>query len=252
MKGFAPLFKKEIREQLKLYRLVIVGGIFLFFGINAPLTLKYLPDLLKLAGDQQMIIQLPTPTAAQALAQYAGNIGQIGALVAVLVAMDSIANELKSGTAVMTLSKPVSRSAFVSTKLLAASLTFLVSMIAASVLCFVYTIWLIQGAAVWPFVGLNLMLGLFLIFCLAVTLLFSSLFKNSLAAGGLALGAIIVQGIISALPVIGKYMPGKILDWGTNLLTGSDKSYWWALGITVVAIGLCVYFAQRFLKNRDL
>ena len=252
MKGFAPLFKKEIREQLKLYRLVIVGGIFLFFGINAPLTLKYLPDLLKLAGDQQMIIQLPTPTAAQALAQYAGNIGQIGALVAVLVAMGSIANELKSGTAVMTLSKPVSRSAFVSTKLLAASLTFLVSMIAASVLCFVYTIWLIQGAAVWPFVGLNLMLGLFLIFCLAVTLLFSSLFKNSLAAGGLALGAIIVQGIISALPVIGKYMPGKILDWGTNLLTGSDKSYWWALGITVIAIGLCVYFAQRFLKNRDL
>ena len=61
MKGFAPLFKKEIREQFKLYRLVIVGAIFLFFALSSPLTLKYLPDILKMAGEQSMIIQLPTP-----------------------------------------------------------------------------------------------------------------------------------------------------------------------------------------------
>jgi len=252
MKGFAPLFKKEIREQLKLYRLVIVAGVFLLFGLSSPLTLKYLPDILKMAGDQGMIIQLPTPTAAQSLASYAGDIGQIGALVAVLIAMGCIANELKSGTAVMTLSKPVGRGAFVSAKLLAMSLTFLVSMTLASLVCFAYTVWLIQGSAVLPFVGLNLLLGLFLVFCLAVTMLFSSLYKSSLAAGGISLGVIIVQGIISAIPIVGKYVPGKLLDWGNNLLTGSDTSYWWALGITVVAIGLCLYFAQRFLKNRDL
>jgi ABC-2 type transport system permease protein len=79
-----------------------------------------------------MIIQLPTPTAAQSLASYAGDIGQIGALVAVLIAMGCIANELKSGTAIMILSKPVSRSAFVNAKLLAMNLTFLVSMTLAS------------------------------------------------------------------------------------------------------------------------
>ena len=72
------------------------------------------------------------------------------------MAMGGIANELKSGTAVMTLSKPVSRSAFVISKLLAVSITFLISMTAASLVCLGYTIWLIQGTAVWPFVGLNL------------------------------------------------------------------------------------------------
>ena len=41
--------KKEIREQLKLYRLVIVGGIFVFFGISDPIMLKYLPEILKMA-----------------------------------------------------------------------------------------------------------------------------------------------------------------------------------------------------------
>ena len=252
MKGFAPLLKKEIREQFKLYRLVIVGGIFVFFGISDPIMLKYLPEILKLAGSGNLNIQIPTPTAAQSLAEYAGNIGQIGVLVAVLVAMGCIANELKSGTAVMTLSKPVSRSAFVSAKLLAMSMTFIVSMILGSLFCFGYTVWLIQGAAVMPFVGLNLLLGLFLLFCLSVTLFFSSLYKSGLAAGGLAISVVIVQAIISSIPVIGNFMPGKLLSWGTDLLTGSGTGNWWALGITVVAIGLCLYFAQRLLKNRDL
>ena len=252
MKGFAPLFKKEIKEQLKLYRLVIVCAIFLFFALSSPLTLKYLPDILKMAGEQNMIIQLPTPTAAMSLAEYAGNIGQIGALIAVLMAMGCIANELKSGTAVMTLSKPVSRSAFVVSKLLAVSITFLVSMTIASLVCLAYTVWLIQGAAIWPYVALNLLTGLFLVFCLAVTMLFSSLYKSSLAAGGLAIGVIIVQGIISTIPVIGKYMPGVLLSWGINLLSGPTDNYWWALGITIAAIAACVYFAQQFLKNRDL
>jgi ABC-2 type transport system permease protein len=214
--------------------------------------LKYLPEILKLAGSGNLNIQIPTPTAAQSLAEYAGNIGQIGVLVAVLVAMGCIANELKSGTAVMTLSKPVSRSAFVSAKLLAMSMTFIVSMILGSLFCFGYTVWLIQGAAVMPFVGLNLLLGLFLVFCLSVTLFFSSLYKSGLAAGGLAISVVIVQAIISSIPVIGNFMPGKLLSWGTDLLTGSGTGNWWALGITVVAIGLCLYFAQRLLKNRDL
>lgn len=252
MKGFVPLFKKEIREQLRTYKLVIVASVFLLFGITTPLTLKYMPEILKLAGDDQMIIEIPPPTAVQSLAEYAGTVGQIGVLVAVLIAMGCIANELRSGTSVITLSKPVSRSAFVNAKLAAMSLTFLISMVAASLFCFGYTVWLIEDTPVLPFVGQNLLVGLFLIFCLSVTMLFSSLFKNSIAAGGVAIAVLIGQGIFSAVPIVGKYMPGKLLSWGNDLLSDTGVNYWWALVITVVIIGLCLYFSQRFLKNRDL
>ncbi len=152
----------------------------------------------------------------------------------------------------MTLSKPVSRGAFVSAKLIAMSLTFLVSLTVASLFCFAYTVWLIEDASIWAFVGLNLLLGLFLVFCLAVTLLFSSFFKSSLAAGGLSIAVLIGQAGLSAVPLFGNYMPGKLLGWGTNLLTGRGDSYWWELTITIVAIWLCLYLSQRLLKNRDL
>jgi ABC-2 type transport system permease protein len=86
VKGLVPLLKKEIKEQWRTYRLVVVGGIFLIFGISTPLMLKYLPEILELAGEG-LTIEMPPPTAAQSLAEYAGTIGQVGALIAVLVAM---------------------------------------------------------------------------------------------------------------------------------------------------------------------
>jgi len=251
MKGLAPLLKKELKEQLRTYKLLIVGGIFIVFGITTPLMLKFLPEILKIAGEQ-MIVDIPPPTAVQSLTEYAGTIGQVGVLVAVLTAMGCIANELRRGTVVMTLSKPVSRAAFVFAKLISMSLTFLVSMVVASLFCFFYTIWFIGDADAVPFIGLNLLLGLFLVFCLATTLFFSSLFRSSLAAGGVSIAVLIAQAGLSAVPLIGDYMPGKLLGWGTDLVSGGGESYWWALGIAIVAIGLYVYFAQRRLLHKDL
>ncbi|OGO36880.1 MAG: hypothetical protein A2147_11600 [Chloroflexi bacterium RBG_16_57_8] len=251
MTGLWPLLKKEIKEQLRTYRLVVVGGVFLLFGITTPLMLKYLPEIIKLAGEN-IPVDIPPPAAVDSLVEYAGTIGQIGVLVAVLVGMGSVANELQRSTAVMTLSKPVTRSAFVTAKLVAMSLTFIISMALASAFCFAYTVWLIGGANAAQFVGLNLLLGLFLVFCLAVTVLFSSLFRSSLAAGGIALGVLVAQAGFSVLPVVGSYMPGKLLGWGSSLVMGGRETYWSALAITALLIVLCVYLAQRSLRNKEM
>jgi ABC-2 type transport system permease protein len=250
MTGLIPLFKKEIKEQYRTHRLLIVGGVFLFFGLTTPLTLKYLPEIIRLAGEQ-IPLEIPPPTAAQSLAEYASTIGQLGILIAVLIAMGSVAGELRLGTAIITLSKPVSRAAFIISKLMAMSITFLVSLVIASLFCFGYTVWLIGPADTGAFIGLNLLLALFLVFCLAVTLLFSSLFRNSLAAGGVAIAVLIGQAAFSAIPRIGDYFPTRLLSWGTGMLNGNTDTYWWALGITVIAVVLCLYLAQRILNTKE-
>ena len=251
MNGFFPLLKKELREQLRTYRLVIVAGVFLFFGLTTPLTLKYLPEIIKLVG-QDVPVEIPPPTAAQSLLEYAGTIGQVGVLVAVLVAMGTVANERSRGTAVMTLSKPVTRSAFVGAKWTASGLTFLVSLAAASLVCLGYTVWLVGPANTLGFAGQNLLAALFLLLCLALTVFFSSLFRSSLAAGGIAIALIIAQAALSVVPVVGDFLPGKLLTWGNNLVNGSGPAYPWALLVAIVAIALCLYFAQRTLKQHDL
>ena len=68
----------------------------------------------------------------------------------------------------------------------------------------------------------------------------------------ISIAVIIAQAGLVTIPRIGSYMPGKLLGWGNNLLSGNGDSYWWALAITVAVISLCVYFARQLLRNRDL
>ena len=206
---------------------------------------------MKLSGET-IQIQVSAPTAVQSFTEFAGTIGQIGIVVAVLVGMGIVANELRHGTAVMTLSKPVSRAAFVSAKLTAISLTFLMALAVAASFCFFYTDWLIEDITAMAFFQSNLLLGLFLLFCLAVTVLFSCLFRNSLAAGGIAIAVVISQMMMSGIPVIGDYLPGKLLEWGTGIITGIGQSYWWALGVTIAFMVLAVYLGQYSLKRREI
>jgi len=231
--------------------LLIVGSIFLFFGLTTPLMLKYLPQLLKLAGTSGMEINIPPPTAVQSLAEFTGTIGQIGVFIAVLMAMGSIANEVRQGTAVITLSKPVSRAAFVNAKLIAISSTFFVSLVVSSLVCYFYTVWLIGETDIVAFAGQILLLAIFIKFCLATTLMFSSLFKSSLAAGGISMAVIVGQGVLSAIPRIGDYFPGRLLSWGNQLLAGGGNNYWPALAVTLVLTVGSVFLAQLWLRNKD-
>ena len=204
-----------------------------------------------MAGEQ-IAVEIPPPTSLKSFTDFVSYFGQFGILIAVLVAMGAIANELKQGTALITLSKPVNQGAFVNAKFIAMSLTFLVSLAVAAIFCFGYTVWLIGDAAILPYIWMNLLIATFLIFCLAITIVFSSLFKSALAAGGMAIGTIFGLGILSSLPVIGDYLPSKIIGWGINLLNGTGETYWWALGATVVGIILCLYFSQSILKHKEI
>jgi ABC-2 type transport system permease protein len=250
MKGWWPLFKKEVMEQIRTHRVIILAGVFLFFGLTSILTIKYLPEIIKMTGTP-IPIEMPAPTSLQALTEFSQTVLQMGVLVLILVSMGSIANEFKNGTALLTLSKPVTRIAFITSKLAALSLNLVISLVVSGLICYGYSVWLIGPADFGSFAAQSGLLALFLIFCLSLTLLFSSLFRSSLAAGGLALVTVIGLAILSSFPKIGNYLPGKLPGWGTNLLNGSSQSYWWALGITIGLIAICLYLTELRLKNKE-
>ena len=251
MTGLGVLIRKEIREQLKTYRFLIVAGVFLFFGLSTPLLIKYLPELLELAGED-IIIELPPPTALQALQEYSDTILQVGILVVVLVTMGAVARERERGTAQMVLSKPVNRGAFVGAKLVGIGLSFLVALGLASVASYIYTVMLLGEVDVGAFLALNLLLGLFFVTAIAVTLLFSSLFKNQLAAGGVALAFLVGQAVVTQIPWIGDYVPAALPGWGIGLLAGPHPAAWGAVAVSVVVIGVSLYLSRLKLNRTEI
>ena len=251
MSGFGVLLKKELKEQLRTYRLLIAAAIFLLFGLGTPLLIKYTPQLIEMSAED-LVIQMPPPSAAMAIAEYASTIGQVGVLVAVLVAMGTVARERSRGTAAMVLSKSVSTGAFITAKLTAMSATFIGALILGSVACYTYTVLLIEPADISTFLALNLLVALFLVVCLAVTLFFSSLFRNQLAAGGMALAVIIVQALLISIPGFGDYLPARMIVWGTDLVGDAAPTAWGAVGVSVALIIACLYFSRLILQRREL
>ena len=112
--NFFIVLRKELMEQWRTKRLLIVAAILTVFGLASPLLAKLTPDLLKAIPDLPAGLAeiIPAPTVVDAVAQYVENMSQFGILLALLMSMGSVAQEKERGTAAMMLTHPVSRLTF--------------------------------------------------------------------------------------------------------------------------------------------
>lgn len=250
MTNFSVLLKKELRDHLRTYKLLIVVAVFLLLGLGTPLLLHYLPSLLENTGGTQ--IPVPDFTAADVVSEYFGSITQIGILVVILVSMGAVARERERGTAVMTLSKPVGRDTFIVSKLAALSVTFGLGLAGGAGVCYLYTKILFSELDGPSFIVANLLVALFFLVCLSVTLLCSTLFKSQLAAGGLALVVIVILWLLSFIPQLELYAPMGTIGWGQRIIAGSGPSAWWAVGISLGLVALCTVLAWQTLLRKEL
>jgi ABC-2 type transport system permease protein len=207
MAGFAPLLRKELLEQWRTLRLPVVATIFLLVGLSSPLLARFTPEILKSVAGNQFSITLPTPTAADAIDQLAKNLGEFGGLIAVLLAMGAVATEKERGTAAMLLSKPVSRAAFLLSKLVAIGLTLAASVAIATAGAWFYTLILFEPLPVAGVAAGAVLQWLTLMAWTSITFLGSTLTRSSLAAAGFGIVAFIVVGILGVIPAIGPFLP---------------------------------------------
>jgi ABC-type transport system involved in multi-copper enzyme maturation, permease component len=247
--GLGTLLRKELLEQWRTRRLLVVAIVFTAFGIGSPFLARYTPELVKaLAGDQFHIV-VPPPTARDAVDQFLKNLGQAGVLTAILLAMGSVANEKERGTAALLLTKPASRAAFLLAKLLAIGATLLISLLLAAIGGYAYTAFLFEALPIGGWAGMAGLLLLSLLVYTSLTFLGSVLSHSSLAAAGIGIGAMIVVATISILPTVGPYMPGGLSGAGLAIAMGRDPGG--VIGPVLVNLaGVAALFGLAWLAFR--
>ena len=252
--NFFIVLRKELTEQWRSKRLLIVAAVLVVFGLTSPLLAKFTPDLLKSipnipAGLAGMI---PKPSVADAVGQYVKNMGQFGVLLAVLLSMGVVAQEKERGTAAMMLTHPVSRLNFLLAKFTALVITFALSLALAALGCWYYTLLLFEALPWVPYLALNgLILVVFLVY-IAVTLLCSTLARTQGAAAGLAFAALVFVAGVGSLPRIGEYFPGQLFSWGATLAIGGKDTAWPALGIAAGVIVLALVIAVWYFEREEI
>jgi ABC-2 type transport system permease protein len=248
------VLRKELMEQLRTNRLMIVAAVLVVFGLASPLLAKVTPDLLKAvpnipAGLADLI---PTPSLADAVSQYVKNMSQFGILLAVLMSMGVVAQEKERGTAAMLLTHPVSRLNFLLAKFFALGIVFAVSLVVAGLGCWYYTMLLFEAPDPGSFLALNgLMLLVFLVY-IAVTLLCSTLARTQGAAAGLGFAALVLVAGIGSLPRIGEFFPGQLFSWGTGLALGGGEAAWPAFWISLGLIAIALFAAWLIFRRQEL
>lgn len=252
MMGFGVLLRKELREQFRSGRLIAVAAVFVLFGIIGPLTDRFMKQLLDAIGSQSggMTFQVPPPSLEGAATQIMKNLSQFGIMCALLLAMGSVAWEKERGTAGMILTKPASRAAFLAAKLVAISLNLGLAVVLGCGLAYVYVLLLYPAPfAIGGYVAMSLMLWWILVIFAAITMLGSTVTRSAIAAAGIGLVALLVLGVIGALPVVGAYMPSSLGTPAQDILLGRDPGV--ILGPVLVNVALVpVLFAVTWLAFR--
>ncbi|HSM38107.1 MAG TPA: ABC transporter permease subunit [Candidatus Limnocylindrales bacterium] len=242
MTGFGPLLRKELLEQWRTRRLLVVAVVFVMLGIGSPFLARYTAEIIQAVGGVPFDIEFPTPTVADAVDQFLKNLGQAGILTAILLSMGSVATEKERGTAALVLSKPVSRASYLAAKLVAIGVTLAVSLALASAAGYLYTALLFEAPSMLGWTGMTALLLLALAAYAALTFLGSTLTRSAVAAAGIGIAGLVGVGLISALPNVAPYTPAGISGAPAQALAlGTDAGS--LIGPLLVNLGLVLALA---------
>ena len=243
MSGFMVLLGKELREAWRTRRLPLVALLFLVVGIISPVTARYLPEILKATLGDQMTIPIPDPTATAALEQLQKNLGQMGALAAIALAMGSVAGELDRGTAALVLAQPVGRPAFLAAKLAAIAIVLGIATVLASAVAWAYTAILFEPLPIGGWLAMTSMAWLGLLAWASLTFLASAATGSTTAAAGLGFVGLIALSLAAVVPALERLLPAGLIAPSILLAAGTTDGLDAARVATAVAGTLVIVVA---------
>lgn len=251
-----PFLKKEILEQLRSGKLMILSILFVLFGIMNPATAKLTPWLLEMMADSMaqggMTITAADPTALDSWMQFYKNIPM--ALIAfILMESNIFTREYQSSTMLLSLTKGLSRYKVV----IAKSLVLILLWTLGYWLCFGITygynayFWdnsiaknLITSVVYWWVFGL---------WVIGLVILFSTLSNENTGVLVGTGGIVLASSLLSFFPKLSKYLPTSLTD-GNSLIYGlvdTDK-YTTAFVIAAVTGLTCIALSIPIFNKKQL
>lgn len=252
MSGYFPMLRKELTEIIRTWRIWLVAGAFVLFGLADPVLARFMGQILGSVVGDQLPIAIPDPTYLDAWAQWTKDLTQLLLIIALVAAAGAVAGEVSSGTLVMVLTKPVGRASFVLAKFTAVTCLVALSAVLGTALASGVTAVAfedVQFGPVWAGVGVWLVQAIFL---MAVTIAASCLVNSTIAAFGIGFGAYILLSIASIWQPARAWSPAGLNEAIGLLAHAQDAQPGWPIatalfGTVAFLVLAIVIFARKEL-----
>ncbi len=251
MRGFFAFACKEAAEILRTWRIWVLPGMLLFFALTGPVTARYAPQIMAAAGGSLFAgLKLPTPVYQDSYAQWVKNLSQLGLFVVIIIYGGIVSSERKSGTAVLVLTKPVSRSAFVVAKVLVHSTFLAVTVTAGTLITWGGTALLFGEAPAGPlFVSTGAWLSFGILYIAVMTLL-SAVLSSQAGAAGIGLGTYALVSVSALWKPLGTWSPAALVGGPATLASGKAFAAGWPVATTLLlAVALVACAALSFSRK---
>ena len=254
MTGFGAFLRKELTEIRRTWRIWVIPGMLVFFGVTSPIIAALTPALVRSMATSQpgLVIQLPPPTAHDAYVQFIKSLDQLVLIAIIITGASLVSGERSSGTAILALTKPLSRAAFVVTKILSQVLLIVAATALGTAVCLAVTAVVFDGAG-----GARLLTAvafwlLYAVLLIVVMTLFSAAFRSRGVAAGAGLGFYFVTLLVSAWGPAARYSFLGLVLATQKALVMESLSLGWPIATAVVAIGAGAVAAVRVFERQEL
>ena len=254
MTGFGAFFSKELTEIRRTWRIWVIPGMLVFFGVTSPIIAALTPALVKSMSRSQpgVVIQIPPPTAFDGYAQFIKNLDQFVLIAVIITAAGVISGERTTGTAILALTKPLSRRAFVIAKMVSQTVLLVAATVLGTAACLAMTAVVFGGGD--P-ARLVMTVGLWLVYAsllIVVMTLFSAALGARGAAAGAGLGFYFFTILLSMWRPTAQYTFVGLMRVMADTLMGRPVSVGWPVGTAIVAILVGVVMAVKVFERKEL
>jgi ABC-2 type transport system permease protein len=247
------LWRLEWLRLVRTRRLFALLTVYAFFGLTGPLTARYLAEILQAVGTQGVQIQLPAPTPADGIAQYAGNASQIGLLVVVLIAASALAFDARRETAVFLRTRVTSVRSIVLPAYAVTASGAIAGFLLGSACAWYETTTLLGAPPAGAMLAGTAYGAVFLAFAVALVAFVAALVRGVLASAGVAIILLLLTGIVGGLVRAGTWLPTGLLGALGDLTAGRPAGdYLPGLAVTVILTAAALAGAVVFGNRREL
>lgn len=249
------LYKKELFAFWRSSKWLWLPIVFVLLGVMQPITIYYMPEILKATGGlpEGAVFELPTPSGAEVMAGVLSQYNTIGIVIIVAAVMGTIHTDRQRGTMSLIMSRPVSAWQYLISKWSAELTIMFVSLFVSYGLSVYYTQLLFSHIPIDLLVKSFFIYFIWVSFIITVTLLCSLLFKQ---IGAVMAVSIIVVALLSLLDdFLEKYMkwsPSLLSTQASSLLVeGGLFDYFWINIVSSLGIMIALLFIMTFIFNKQ-
>lgn len=255
MTGFTAIYRKELTEIRRTWRLWVIPGIILFSALTGPFIARYMKEILSsVAGEAVNALIVPDPTYVDSYLQWTNNLGQIVIIALIVTAGSAITRELRTGTAVAVLTRPVTRAAFVLAKFAADATLLLGSLALGTLLTWGLTLTMFPDAPLLDLVGATAAWATGALLLLAVTVAASASLSSGAGASGIALLVFLGLTIAGIWPPALSWTPAGALSAATPIAIGQGdgSAIATALTVTILLTAAVLALAIAVFRRREI